>query len=294
MSGRRTTGSYDPRPPPAGSPYGFQGEEPQLPPQQAQHRPSAAEAQELQWMEEQRQADEYARQQQQYGSQHGQDPYATYPHKAPTLAQPSPGGESVTVRLSGEEEYFDPYAPSAAKAHRRTSSGTGGEFMYPPVYRVQPTTAHHNLTGVSLMLPSKLMQRVLSVQARQLCSKEPQHRPGSLPRRCVLCASVLQLTAFMPSAITAIVCAAGIAVVPLRLPRLVICRVNLIRYPLQDSNMVRLMPEGADGRELPPLQPGAEPPPAHLPAYVYASRNMQSSYAPPMETVLFFCSPSPS
>lgn len=49
--------------------------------------------------------------------------------------------------------------------------------------------------------------------------------------------------------------------------------------------MVRLMPAGPDGRELPPLQPGAEPPPAVLPAYEYASRNMQSSYAPPLETV---------
>jgi hypothetical protein len=54
---------------------------------------------------------------------------------------------------------------------------------------------------------------------------------------------------------------------------------------LQDSNVVRLMPAGPDGRELPPLQPGAEPPPAVLPAYEYASRNMQSSYAPPLETV---------
>ena len=49
--------------------------------------------------------------------------------------------------------------------------------------------------------------------------------------------------------------------------------------------MLRPMPAGPDGRELPPLQPGAEPPPAVLPAYEYASRNMQSSYAPPLETV---------
>lgn len=44
------------------------------------------------------------------------------------------------------------------------------------------------------------------------------------------------------------------------------------------------MPVGPDGRELPPLQPGAEPPPAVLPAYEYASRNLQSSYAPPLSS----------
>jgi hypothetical protein len=53
---------------------------------------------------------------------------------------------------------------------------------------------------------------------------------------------------------------------------------------LQDANMLRQMP-GPDGQELPPLQPGAEPPPARLPAYEYASRNMQSSYAPPLDSV---------
>lgn len=86
-------------------------------------------------MQEQQEAEEYGRQQP--GSQHGQhDPYAAYPHEAPPLQQQPPQhGESPTARLTGEDEFFDPYAPSAAKAHRRTSSGTG-EFMYPPVYRV--------------------------------------------------------------------------------------------------------------------------------------------------------------
>ncbi len=46
--------------------------------------------------------------------------------------------------------------------------------------------------------------------------------------------------------------------------------------------MVRPLPAGPDGRELPPVQPGQEPPPAHLPAYEYAAANLQSSYAPPV------------
>jgi hypothetical protein len=146
MAGRRTTGPYgDPTLPPAGaSPYGFQGgsnspPQQQPPPQPAQRRPSAAEQQELRWMQEQQEAEEYATQQR--SSQHGQhDPYLAYPHEAPAPSQQPPlHGESPTARLTGEDEFFDPYAPSAAKAHRRTSSGTG-EFMYPPVYRVRIDT----------------------------------------------------------------------------------------------------------------------------------------------------------
>ena len=139
MAGRRTTGPYDQTMPPAGaSPYGFQGgtAAPQQQQQQqpAHRRPSAAEQQELQWMQEQQQAEAYQRQLR--GQQPTQaDPYAAYPHEAPTPQQAPLSGESPTARLTGEDEYFDPYAPSAAKAHRRTSSG-GGEFMYPPVYRV--------------------------------------------------------------------------------------------------------------------------------------------------------------
>jgi cellulose synthase/poly-beta-1,6-N-acetylglucosamine synthase-like glycosyltransferase len=54
-------------------------------------------------------------------------------------------------------------------------------------------------------------------------------------------------------------------------------------YPpiYQDTDLVRPLPVGPDGRELPPVQPGQEPPPAHLPAYEYAAANLQSSYAPP-------------
>ena len=39
--------------------------------------------------------------------------------------------------------------------------------------------------------------------------------------------------------------------------------------------MVRMLPRGPDGRELPPLAPGEEPPPAILPAWQYAAENMQ-------------------
>lgn len=49
----------------------------------------------------------------------------------------------------------------------------------------------------------------------------------------------------------------------------------------EHTDQERYLPRGADGQELPPVQPGAAPPPAHVPAWQYAAEGLQSSYAPP-------------